>query len=102
MANSKGPMALPTQTAACHRRWLPQGQRPAGPHRPEGCGLQRRSPPNRPSTKWTRGVKEGLTRYQEMFSQLPGFGGNGAEVGETRSVAREQLIEFNTELLSYA
>ena len=51
---------------------------------------------------WTRGVKEGLTRYQEMFSQLPGFGGNGAEVGEPRSVAREQLIEFNTELLSYA
>ena len=51
---------------------------------------------------WTRGVKEGLTRYQEMFSQLPGFGGNGAEVGEPQSVAREQLIEFNTELLSYA
>ena len=52
--------------------------------------------------EWTRGVKEGLTRYQEMFSQLPGFGANGAEVGQTRSVAREQLIEFNTELLSYA
>jgi hypothetical protein len=50
--------------------------------------------------EWTRGVKEGLTRYQEMFSQLPGFGVNGAEVGG--SVAREQLIEFNTELLSYA
>jgi hypothetical protein len=52
--------------------------------------------------EWTRGVKEGLTRYQEMFSQLPGFGVNGAEVGETRSVAREQLVEFNTEMLSYA
>jgi hypothetical protein len=52
--------------------------------------------------EWTRGVKEGLTRYQEMFSQLPGFGMNGAEAGETRSVAREQLIEFNTDLLSYA
>ena len=52
--------------------------------------------------EWTRGVKEGLTRYQEMFSQLPGFGVNGAQVGETGSVAREQLIEFNTELLSYA
>jgi hypothetical protein len=50
--------------------------------------------------EWTRGVKEGLTRYQEMFSQLPGFGINGAEVGG--SVAREQLIEFNTDLLSYA
>ena len=52
--------------------------------------------------EWSRGVKEGLTRYQEMFSQLPGFGGNGAEAGEAGSVAREQLIEFNTELLSYA
>lgn len=52
--------------------------------------------------EWTRGVKEGLARYQEMFSQLPGFGANGAQVGETGSVAREQLIEFNTELLSYA
>ncbi len=52
--------------------------------------------------EWTRGVKEGLTRYQEMFSQLPGFGANGAQVGETGSVAREQLIEFNTDLLSYA
>jgi hypothetical protein len=52
--------------------------------------------------EWTRGVKEGLSRYQEMFSQLPGFGMNGAEAGETRSVAREQLIEFNTDLLSYA
>ena len=52
--------------------------------------------------EWTRGVKEGLTRYQEMFSQLPGFGANGAQVGGTGSVAREQLIEFNTELLSYA
>jgi hypothetical protein len=27
---------------------------------------------------------------------------NGPEIGETRSVAREQLVEFNTELLSYA
>jgi hypothetical protein len=52
--------------------------------------------------EWTRAVKEGLTRYQEMFSQLPGFGANGPEVGDTRAVAREQLIEFNTELLSYA
>ena len=52
--------------------------------------------------EWTREVKEGLTRYQEMFSQLPGFGVNGPEVGEHRSVAREQLIEVNTELLSYA
>jgi hypothetical protein len=52
--------------------------------------------------EWTRGVNEGLTRYQEMFSQLPGFGVNGAEVGETRTVAREQLVDFNTELLSYA
>ena len=52
--------------------------------------------------EWTRGVKEGVTRYQEMFSQLPGFGVTGAEVGETRSLARKQLIEFNTELLSYA
>ena len=52
--------------------------------------------------EWTRGVKEGLTRYQEMFSQLPGFAMNGGEAGETRSVAREQLIEFNTDLLSYA
>jgi hypothetical protein len=51
---------------------------------------------------WTSGVKEGLTRYQEMFSQLPGFGVNGTAVGETLPVAREQLIEFNTELLSYA
>jgi len=50
--------------------------------------------------EWTRGVQEGLTRYQEMFSQLPGFDVNGAEVGG--SVAREQLIEFNTDLLSYA
>jgi phasin family protein len=53
--------------------------------------------------EWTRGVQEGLTRYQEMFSQLPGFGVNGAEaIGETRTIAREQLVEFNTELLSYA
>ena len=53
--------------------------------------------------EWTRGVKEGVARYQEMFSQLPGFGVNGgAAVSETRSVAREQLVEFNTELLSYA
>jgi hypothetical protein len=38
-----------------------------------------------------------------MFPQLPGFGGNGAEViGQTRAIAREQLIEFNPELLSYA
>ena len=29
--------------------------------------------------EWTRGVQEGLTRYQEMFSQLPGFGTNGTE-----------------------
>ena len=53
--------------------------------------------------EWTRGVQEGLTRYQEMFSQLPGFGTNGTEaIGETRTIAREQLVEFNTELLSYA
>ncbi|HEX6114067.1 MAG TPA: phasin family protein [Geminicoccaceae bacterium] len=53
--------------------------------------------------EWTRGVQEGLTRYQEMFSRLPGFGVNGAEgLGETRTIAREQLAEFNTELLSYA
>ena len=53
--------------------------------------------------EWTRGVKEGLTRYQEMFSQMPGFGGNGSELGgETRTIAREQLVEFNTELLSSA
>ncbi len=52
--------------------------------------------------EWSRGVKEGLSRYQEMFSQLPGFGMDGAEAGGTRSVAREQLIEFNTDLLSYA
>jgi phasin family protein len=53
--------------------------------------------------EWTRGVQEGLTRYQEMFSQLPGFGANGAEaIGETRTIAREQLVEFNTALLSYA
>ena len=53
--------------------------------------------------EWTRGVQEGLTRYQEMFSQLPGFGANGTEaIGETRTIAREQLVEFNTELLSYA
>jgi hypothetical protein len=52
--------------------------------------------------EWTRGVKEGLTRYQEMFTQLPGFGVNGAEIDDARSVAREQLIEFNTEMLSYA
>lgn len=53
--------------------------------------------------EWTRGVQEGLTRYQEMFSQLPGFGANGAEaIGETRTIAREQLVEFNTELLTYA
>jgi phasin family protein len=53
--------------------------------------------------EWTRGVQEGLTRYQEMFSRLPGFGANGAEgLGETRMIAREQLVEFNTELLSYA
>jgi phasin family protein len=53
--------------------------------------------------QWTRGVKEGLTRYQEMFAQMPGFGGNGGEaVGETRTIAREQLVEFNTELLSSA
>jgi hypothetical protein len=51
----------------------------------------------------TRAFQEGMTRYQEMFSQLPGFGGNGAEtIGETRAIAREQLVEFNTELLSYA
>ena len=24
--------------------------------------------------EWTRGVQEGLARYQEMFSRLPGFG----------------------------
>ena len=62
--------------------------------------------PERPQhavDEWTRGVQEGLTRYQEMFSQLPGFGGNAAEaIGETRTIAREQLVEFNTELLSYA
>lgn len=53
--------------------------------------------------EWTRGVQEGLTRYQEMFSQLPGFGVNGAgAIGESRTIAREQLVEFNTELLSYA
>jgi phasin family protein len=53
--------------------------------------------------EWTRGVQEGLARYQEMFSRLPGFGANGAEgLGETRTIAREQLVEFNTELLSYA
>lgn len=53
--------------------------------------------------EWTRGVQEGLTRYQEMFSQLPGFGPNEAEaIGKTRTIAREQLVEFNTELLSYA
>ena len=53
--------------------------------------------------EWSRGVKEGLTRYQEMFSQMPGFGVNGGEaVGEARTIAREQLVEFNTELLSYA
>jgi phasin family protein len=50
--------------------------------------------------EWTRGVKEGLTRYQELFSQMPGFGVNGAE--GNRTVTREHLIEFNTELLSYA
>jgi hypothetical protein len=50
-----------------------------------------------------RAFQEGMTRYQEMFSQLPGFGGNGAQAaGETRAIAREQLVEFNTELLSYA
>ena len=54
------------------------------------------------ANEWTRAFQEGLTRYQEVFSQLPGFGMNGAEAGETRSVAREQLIEFNTDLLSYA
>ena len=53
--------------------------------------------------EWTRGVQEGLNRYQEMFSQLPGFGANNTEaIGETRTIAREQLVEFNTELLSYA
>ena len=53
--------------------------------------------------EWTRGVQEGLNRYQEMFSQLPGFGANGTEaIGETGTIAREQLVEFNTELLSYA
>ena len=44
-----------------------------------------------------------MTRFQEMFSRLPGFGTHGAEaVGGTRTIAREQLVEFNTELLSYA
>jgi hypothetical protein len=44
-----------------------------------------------------------LARYQQMFSRLPGFGASGAEgLGETRAIAREQLVEFNTELLSYA
>ena len=52
--------------------------------------------------QWTRAFQEGLTRYQEMFSQLPSFGVNGPEVGEARAVAREQLVEFNTDLLSYA
>ena len=52
--------------------------------------------------EWTRAFQEGLTRYQEMFSQLPGFGGTALRIGETRAVAREQLVEFNTELLSYA
>lgn len=52
--------------------------------------------------EWTRGVQEGLTRYQEMFSQLPGFNANGAETGETGTIAREQLAEFNTEFLGYA
>ena len=53
--------------------------------------------------EWTRGVQEGLARYQQMFSRLPGFGASGAEgLGETRAIAREQLAEFNTELLSYA
>ena len=51
--------------------------------------------------EWTRGVKEGLTRYQEMFSQMPGVGVNGGD-GEARTIAREQLVEFNTELLNYA
>jgi len=53
--------------------------------------------------EWTRGVKEGLARYQELFSQMPGLGMNGAEaLGGTRTIGREQLVEFNTELLSYA
>jgi hypothetical protein len=53
--------------------------------------------------EWSRGMTEGLTRHQELFSQMPGFGVNGAEaVGEARTVAREQLVELNTELLSYA
>ena len=53
--------------------------------------------------EWSRGMTEGLTRHQELFSQMPGFGVNGAEaVGEARTVAREQLVEWNTELLSYA
>ena len=48
-------------------------------------------------------MTERLTRHQELFSQMPGFGVNGAEaVGEARMVAREQLVELNTELLSYA
>jgi hypothetical protein len=53
--------------------------------------------------EYMRAFQEGMTRYQEMFSKMPGFGGNGAEViGQTRAIAREQLVEFNTELLSYA
>ena len=51
--------------------------------------------------EWSRGMTEGLTRHQELFSQMPGFGVNGAEaVGAARTVAREQLVELNTELLS--
>jgi hypothetical protein len=61
-----------------------------------------RGPTQHAVDEWTRAVKEGLTRYQEMFSQLPGFGMNGAEIDNPRSVAREQLIEFKTEMLSYA
>jgi hypothetical protein len=53
--------------------------------------------------EYMRAFQEGMARYQEMFSKMPGFGGNGAEViGQTRAIAREQLVEFNTELLSYA
>ena len=70
------------------------------PMPPVRLRAQPQEPTQHAVDEWTRGVKEGLTRYQEMFSQLPGFGVNGAEVGG--SVARDQLIEFNTELLSYA
>ena len=101
MANSKGRGAADQTASAAGgaREGVARATDTAG----NGAGVASERRTQQAVDEWTRGVQEGLTRYQEMFSRLPGFGVNGAEgLGETRTIAREQLAEFNTELLSYA